>query len=409
MPWNNQSGGGRSGGPWGGGDGPWGGGSGGGGGGGNRGSNRPNPWGNGGGPQRPEPGNNPPDLEELLRRSQDKLKRVFPQGKGGGGQTGGGGGPSLAGLGGRGIALAGLLALIIYGFTGLYRVGPGELGVELVLGKYQTTTQPGLNYNWPYPIGEVYTPDVLRIRELNIGTASGARGRDIPEESLMLTGDENIVDVNFKVQWQIANPENFLFNIEDPEGTVKQVAESAMREVVGRKNIQPILTQDRQLVEQDVRELMQATLDEYGAGIRINQVQAQRVDPPLQVIEAFRDVQAARADQERLQNEADRQANEIVPRARGTAAQIIEDATAYRDRVIAEATGQADRFLAVYAEYAKAPDVTRQRIYLETMEAVMQGTDKIIIDQDQGGQGVVPFLPLDRIDAATRNTNSGSR
>ncbi len=396
MPWKNQSGG-KGGGPWGGGDGggPWGSGNG---------PNRPNPWGQG--PQRGPDPQNSPDLEELLRRSQDKLKRVFP----GGGRGGGGGRTSLGGIGGRGIALALVAALIVYGLTGFYRVGPGELGVELVLGRYQSTTQPGLNYNWPYPFGEVFTPDVLRIREVNIGTRGDGRGQDIPEESLMLTGDENIVDVNFRVQWRISDPANYLFNIEDPEDTVKQVAESAMREVVGRKNIQPILTQERQQIEQDVQTLMQTTLDDYGAGVQVSQVQMQKVDPPAQVIDAFRDVQAARADQERFQNEADAYANEVVPRARGEAAQIVENANGYRDRVIAEATGQADRFLSVYSEYAKAPDVVRQRIYLETMERILGDADKIIIDQPQGsGQGVVPFLPLDRLTSGNQPQQQGAR
>lgn len=395
MPWNNQSGG-KGGGPWGGGDGgPWGGG--------NNGPNRPNPWGQG--PQRGPDPQNSPDLEELLRRSQDKLKRVFP---GGGGNRGGGGGTSLGGLGRRGIILALIAILVVYGLTGFYRVGPGELGVELVLGRYQSTTQPGLNYNWPYPIGEVYTPDVLRIREVNIGTRGDARGgQDIPEESLMLTGDENIVDVNFRVQWRISDPANYLFNIEDPEGTVKQVAESAMREVVGRKNIQPILTQERQQIEQDVQTLMQQTLDEYGAGVAVSQVQMQKVDPPAQVIDAFRDVQAARADQERFQNEADAYANEVVPRARGASAQIVEDANGYRDRVIAEATGQADRFTSVYEQYAKAPEVVRQRIYLETMERVLGGTEKVIIDQPDG-QSVVPYLPLERLGGGTGTSTTTS-
>ncbi len=222
----------------------------------------------------------------------------------------------------------------------------------------------------------------------------------------MLTGDENIVDIDFKVQWQIDrnNPANYLFNIEDPEGTVKQVAESAMREVVGRRNIQPILTQERQQVQLAVQALMQETLDQYQAGIDITQVQMQKVDPPEQVIDAFRDVQAARADQETAQNRADAYANEVVPEARGEAAQIVEQAQAYRDQVVAEATGQADRFLSVYEEYAKAPEVTRQRIYLETLERVFANTDKIIIDS-AAGSGVVPYLPLDRL---TRDQSQGS-
>ncbi|MEM8854508.1 MAG: FtsH protease activity modulator HflK [Pseudomonadota bacterium] len=392
MPWNNQSGG-KNGGPWGGGDGPWGGGP-----------NRPNPW--GGGPQKGPDPQNSPDLEELLRKSQDKLKRVFPRkgGPGGPGNNGTGGG--FRGIGGRGLALGLVAAAVVYGLTGFYRVGPGELGVELVLGQYQGTTQPGLNYNWPYPFGEVFTPDVLMVREINIGNRG--EGRDVPEESLMLTGDENIVDVDFKVQWRISDPANFLFNVENPEATVKQVAESAMREVVGGKNIQPILTQEREQIEQDVQALMQSTLDEYGAGVQVSQVQMQKVDPPEEVIAAFRDVQAARADQERFQNQADAFANRVVPEARGEAARIVESANAYRDQVIAEATGQADRFLSVYEEYAKAPEVVRQRIYLETMERVLAGTDKIIIDQDGGGSGVVPYLPLDRLNP-TQTQSQGAR
>lgn len=403
MPWNNQSGG-KGGGPWGGGDGPWGGG------GNSNGPNKPNPWGQG--PQRGGNDQGTPDLEDLLRRSQDKLKRVLPRkGGGGNGSGGGGGGPSAGAIGARGVLLAVIAAAVVYGLTGFYRVGPGELGVELVLGKYQSTTQPGLNYNWPYPFGEVYTPDVLRIREVNIGSRGEGRGNDVPQESLMLTGDENIVDVDFKVQWRISDPANYLFNVEDPAGTVKQVAESAMREVVGRKNIQPILTQERQQIEQDVQALMQATLNSYGAGIEVSQVQTQKVDPPQAVIGAFRDVQTARADQERFQNEADAYANDIVPQARGEAARIVENAAAYRDQVVAEATGEADRFLSVYEEYRKAPEVTRQRIYLETMEKVLAGTDKIIIDQSGNGSGVVPYLPLDRLNEArpAANQTQGAR
>ncbi|MDQ0315289.1 FtsH protease activity modulator HflK [Amorphus orientalis] len=396
MPWSNQSGGGgRSGGPWGGGGsgGPWGGG------GGNNG-----PWGGG---QKPGggggSGGQSPDLEELLRRSQDRIKRIFP----GDGRGGGGGGRSV-GIKGAGVAIVAVVAIWLA--TGFYRVNPGEVGVELVLGGYAGMTQPGLNYNWPYPIGEVYTPDVLRIRELNVGIrdvgGASTAGRDVPEESLMLTGDENIVDVDFRVQWRISNAEDYLFNIQNPEGTVKAVAESAMREVVGTKNIQPILTQERQQVEMQVQELMQSTLDQYEAGIEVAQVQLQKVDPPQQVIDAFRDVQAARADQERLQNEANAYANRVVPEARGEAAQVVQQANAYKDRVVAEARGQADRFVSIYDEYALAPDVTRQRLYLETLERVLGRTDKVIIGDDAaGGQGVVPYLPLDQIQSG-RTTSS---
>ncbi|MEW5424738.1 FtsH protease activity modulator HflK [Amorphus sp. 3PC139-8] len=400
MPWSNQSGGGgRSGGPWGSGGGsggPWGGGGGGNG-----------PWG-GGGPKPGGGGGQSPDLEELLRRSQDRIKKIFP----GDGRGGGGGGGRNIGL--KGALVAGVAVVAIWLATGFYRVNPGEVGVELVLGGYAGMTQPGLNYNWPYPIGEVYTPDVLRIRELNVGIRDvggvSNAGRDVPEESLMLTGDENIVDVDFRVQWRISNAEDYLFNIQNPEGTVKAVAESAMREVVGTKNIQPILTQERQQVEMQVQELMQRTLDHYEAGIEVAQVQLQKVDPPQQVIDAFRDVQAARADQERLQNEANAYANRVVPEARGEAAQVVQQANAYKDRVVAEARGQADRFVSIYDEYALAPDVTRQRLYLETLERVLGRTDKIILGDDAGGaSGVVPYLPLDQLQSAPNRSTGSSR
>ena len=220
--------------------------------------------------------------------------------------------------------------------------------------------------------------------------------RDVPEESLMLTGDENIVDVDFVVFWRIKDAQKYLFNIQNPEITVKEVAESAMREVVGKSDIQPLLTGARQKTEQDVQKLMQDVLDHYGAGISVDQVQLQKVDPPTQVIDAFRDVQAARADKERLQNEAGSYANRVLPEARGDAERIMQGARAYREQTVAEATGQTARFLKVYDEYKKAPEVTRKRMYLETMERVLGGTDKIIIDS-KTTQGVVPFLPLDQL------------
>jgi membrane protease subunit HflK len=224
--------------------------------------------------------------------------------------------------------------------------------------------------------------------------------RDVPEESLMLTGDENIVDVDFTVLWRI-KPDgvgNYLFNIQNPEGTVKAVAESAMREVVGKSNIQPILTGARTTTEASVQELMQKTLDTYGSGILVQQVQMQKVDPPAQVIDAFRDVQAARADLERLQNEAQTYANRVVPDARGRAAQILQVAEGYKQQAIAEAKGQSARFLKVYDEYKKAPDVTRQRIYLETMERILGGAEKLVYDGGgSSSQGVLPYLPLSEL------------
>jgi membrane protease subunit HflK len=361
MPWSNQGGG-----PWGSGGGSKG------------------PWGSG----QPPSGPTPPDLEEFLRRSQDKLRTVLmlPGGS----------------LGGKGLSLILLAAIAIWGFSGFFRVDPDELGVVLRFGKYVREVQPGLNYHLPYPIETALTPQALRVNKIDIGMRVAAdlrRGttiRRVPEESLMLTGDENIVDVDFSVLWKIKpnGVGDYLFNIQQPEGTVKAVAESAMREVVGRSNIQPILTGARQNIETGVQDLMQSVLDKYGAGIQITQVQLQKVDPPSQVIDAFRDVQAARADLERSQNVAQTYANKVVPEARGRAAQITQNAEAYREQTVAEAKGATSRFLQVYDEYKKAPDVTRQRMYLETMERLFGGTDKIIMDS---GGGVVPYLPLDQL------------
>jgi membrane protease subunit HflK len=367
MPWSNQGGGG-GGGPWG--------------------SGPKGPWGSG--PQQGG-GAQPPDLEDLLRRSQDKLKTVLPGGS----------------FGGKvGVVVALVVALFLWGISGFFVVQPGELGVVMRFGKYVRDAPAGWGYTWPYPVGAVQKVNIERINRIDIGmrivddARRGTTSRDVPEESLMLTGDENIVDVDFAVLWKIKPDRGagqFLFNIQYPEGTVKAVAESAMREVVGRSNIQPILTGARQNIENAVQELMQKTLDEYQSGILITQVQMQKVDPPAQVIDSFRDVQAARADLERAQNEAQTYANRVVPEARGRAAQIIQNAEGYREQTVAEATGQTARFNQVYQEYAKAPQVTRQRMYLETMERLLGGTEKIILDSGgSGGQGVIPYLSLDQ-------------
>jgi len=381
MSWKNQSGG------------PWGSG---GGGGGPRG-----PWGNG--PQSSGP--NSPDLEDLIRRGQDKLRGVMPGGFGSG----------------KGIIAIVAIAVVVWLLSGFYRVQPDEQGVVLRFGKFVATSNPGLNYHMPYPIETVLTPQVTRVNRIDIGIRSGddprrgASMRDVAEESLMLTGDENIVDVDFAVFWMVKpaaagstediGAANFLFNVQNPEGTIKAVAESAMREVVGRTNIQPILTGARQNIENAVHELMQRTLDSYKSGILVTQVQLQKVDPPSQVIDSFRDVQAARADGERLQNEAQAYANRVVPEARGEAARITQGAQGYKERAIIEARGQAARFLSVLGEYTKAPEVTRQRLYLETMERVFAGMDKVIIDQSaSGASGVVPYLPLGALEARPATT-----
>ncbi|MEN3386341.1 MAG: modulator of FtsH protease HflK [Hyphomicrobiales bacterium] len=368
MPWSNQGGG------------PWGSGGGG----------SKGPWGSG--PQSSGP--TPPDLEELLRRGQDKLKTVLPGGN----------------LGGRGILLIVLAAVVVWGFSGFFKVEPDELGVVLRFGKYTRDATPGLNYHLPYPVETVLTPKVTTVQPIHIGMQllddprrGSPRVRDVPEESLMLTGDENIVDVDFTVFWQVkvGGAGDFLFNIQNPQGTVKAVAESAMREAVGRSEIQPILTSAKQTIETSVTELMQKTLDNYQSGIQITQVQMQKVDPPSQVIDAFREVQAARIGAESAQNEAQAYANRVLPDARGRSEQIKQAAEAYREQTVAEAKGQASRFSQVLEQYKNAPDITRQRIYLETMESVFGGTDKIILDSSQSGGNaggnVVPILPLNEM------------
>ncbi|WP_213769670.1 FtsH protease activity modulator HflK [Bradyrhizobium sp. dw_78] len=366
MPWKNQGGG------------PWG-------------SGPKGPWGSG-----PQPvGPRPPDLEDLLRRAQDRLQQLLPGGH----------------FSSAGIVLVLVAVALIWLMSGFFRVQSEEVGVVLRFGKYVRDAEPGLRYHWPYPIETVLLPKALRVSTLSIGMTliddparRGRTMRDVPEESLMLTGDENIVDVDFTVLWRIkpnsVDPKgvaNFLFNIQNPEGTVKAVAESAMREVVGRSSIQPILTGARTSIEQGVQETMQKTLDSYGSGILVQQVQMQKVDPPSQVIDSFRDVQAARADLERLQNEAQTYANRVVPEARGRASQIIQAAEGYKQQAVAEAKGQSARFLQVYDEYKKAPEVTRERIYLETMERVLGGSEKLIYSGGSSGQGVVPYLPLNEL------------
>ena len=351
MPWKNQGGG------------PWG-------------SGPKGPWGQG--PQSVGP--RPPDLEDLLRRGQDRIQQILPGGH----------------FSGMGIALILVAALAIWGLSGFFRVQSEELGVVLRFGKHVRTVQPGLNYHLPYPIETVLLPKALRVSTISIGMTliedparRGRTMRDVPEESLMLTGDENIVDVDFTVLWRI-KPDgvgNYLFNIQNPEGTVKAVAESAMREVIGRSDIQPILTGARTQVESTVQELMQKTLDYYGSGVQITQVQMQKVDPPAQVIDAFRDVQAAQADAQRAQNEAQAYANRVVPEARGRASQILQVAEGYKEQAVAEAKGQSARFEKVYDEYRKAPDVTRQRIYLETMERILGPSEKLIYEGGASGQG----------------------
>jgi modulator of FtsH protease HflK len=354
------------------------------------------PWGS----PPPRWDHQPPDLEEYIRRIQERIKRRYSGGN----------------LGGRGLFLLALACVCLWAASGFFRVQADEHGVILRFGKMDRLVQPGLNYHLPYPIEQAMTPKVTRVNRIDVGmrlagdTRRVAVGQEVPEEGLMLTGDENIVDINFSVFWRVS-PErggttDYLFNVRNQEGTVKAVAESTMREVIGRSLLQPILTEGRQIAESSVQELMQSTLDQYGAGILVTQVQLQKVDPPQQVIDAFRDVQAARADAERIQNQAQAYANRVVPEARGQVAQIVQAAEAYREQSVVEAKGQAARFLHVYGEYVKAPVVTRRRLHIETMERLFSGKDKIIIDADAGGSGVVPYLPLNELTRQTRRATA---
>jgi modulator of FtsH protease HflK len=345
------------------------------------------PWGKSpGGGNGSGKGPTPPDIEALIRDIQSKINKFLPGGSSSGGKP---------------IGLILIILAFIWLASGLYRVGPDEQGVVLRFGKFIKTTQPGLHYHIPLPIETIQTPKVTKVNRIDIGFRSerdsgfsqGGGVADVPQESLMLTGDENIVNIDFSVFWVIKDAGKFLFEIQDPEGTVKAAAETAMREVIAKSNIQPILTEGRASIEIETQEIIQSILDEYNSGIQVTQVQTQKADPPDQVIDAFRDVQAARADMERSKNEAEAYANDVIPRARGEAAKIMQAAEAYKQKVVALAEGEASRFISIYNEYAKAKEVTQERMYLETMEKVLADIDKVIIEKN-AGSGVVPYLPL---------------
>jgi membrane protease subunit HflK len=356
MSWSNQGGGGNGGGQ--------------------------GPWGRGPGGQQP------PNIEDMVRRGQDRLKSILP------------GGIS----GGRGILLVLIGIVVIWGLSGIYTVKTDQQGVVLRFGEWVATTQPGLNYHWPVPIERALTPSVEAINSIEVGFRTFGDGgagtrRDVSEESVMLTGDQNIIDIDFTVQWKIKDAGEFLFNIRNPAATVKVAAESAMRETIGRMDIQPALTEARSEIQGDTKRLLQEILDSYGAGIEIREVLLQEVQPPSPVVDAFNDVQRALQDRDRLQNEAEAYRNDILPRARGEAVRLIQDASAYKEQIVNEAQGETSRFLSIYEEYKLSKDVTRQRIYLETMEAVYQGVEKMIIDSGaEGGLRAVPYLPLPDLD-----------
>jgi modulator of FtsH protease HflK len=361
MSWNQ---GGGSGGPWG---------SGGSGG----------PWGSGG------RGFQPPNFEDSLRRLQNFLKRWLP-----------GGGAGLGG--GRGWILGIIIVAFLWLLSGFYRVEPDQEGIVLRWGAFDRKATPGLNYHLPSPIEEALTPTVTRVNRIEVGyrtNSAVSRTTEVPEESLMLTGDENIVDINFTVFWLVKDAENYVFNIRNPELTVKAAAESAMREVMGHTEIASAFAEGRGKIETDTQALSQGILDYYGAGIEITQVQLQKVDPPGPVIDAFRDVQSAKIDQQRATNEAEAYRNDVVPRAHGDASRIDQEAQAYKAQVVLQAQGDAARFQSVYQSYAASEDVTARRLYIETMESILKNTNKVVIDRAASGSGVLPYLPLPAIPA----------
>ena len=373
MPWNNQGdnqNGNQGGGPWG------------------SGGKNGGPWGSGSG--RPPGRPNSPEFEKMFRDFRNQF----------GGRVPGGGSPAK---------FMWLLLIVVAGLwvaSGFYRVNPQQQGVVLRFGEWVKTTSPGLHYHLPFPVERVLTPDVTRDNRLEIGfrdvSGRSASRRDIADESQMITGDENIVDIDFVVFWRIADAGAYLFNLAEPDETIKVAAEAVMREIIGQTAIQTVLTEGRQNVQTSVRQKLQELLDEYKAGVRVREVQLLAVDPPSDVIDAFNDVQRARQDRDRLKNEAEAFRNDIVPRARGEAARLVAEAEAYREEVVNRAQGDASRFDQVYNAYEVNKDVTRERIYIETIEEVFGNIEKIIIDED--GQSVVPYLPLKEL-GRTQNAN----
>lgn len=376
--------------------GPWGGGGGSGGdnrggdnrGGDNRGGRKPG----GDGPQIPE-------IEDIVKKGQEQL-RVLMGGRGRG-NNGGGGGGGGGGLGSgplftrQGIALGVLAAAGLWAFMSFYTVRPEERSVELFLGKFSAVGNPGLNFA-PWPVVKAEIVQVTGERQTDVGTG---RDGDL-DTGLMLTRDQNIVDIEFQVVWNITDPAKYLFNLADPTDTIKAVSESAMRDIIARSELSPILNRDRGVIASDLRAAVQGTLDSYNAGINVVRVNFDKADPPREVIDSFREVQAAQQERDRLEKEADAYANRVTAGARGESARLLEESEAYRAQVVNNASGEASRFLSVFEEYVKAPDVTRRRMYLETMERVFGDMNKVILDGvggEQAGQGVVPFLPLNEL------------
>jgi len=373
--------------------------------------NNGGPWGGGGNngnnggneppkpPRRPPEGQGIPEIDELVNKGREHLRVLMGGGNGGGngrGPVGGGAGPQLT----RGTIALGILgAIALWGMASFYTVKPEEQSVELFLGKYSSTGGPGLNFApWPLVTREVLA--VTSERNIDIGV-----GRSALDAGLMLTGDQNIVDIDFQVVWNISDPRKYLFNLSDPAQTIEAVSDSVMREIIAQSELAPILNRDRGAIADRLSDLIQSTLDSYESGVNIIRVNFDKADPPVEVIASFRKVQDAAQERDRLQNVADAYANQVLAGARGQSAQLLEQAEGYRAQVVNEAAGEASRFTAVLSEYEKAPEVTRKRLYLETMEKVLGGTDIILLDDNAGGdQGVVPYLPLNEL---RRNTTYG--
>ena len=333
------------------------------------------------------------EIDQLMKRGQEQL-RVLMGGRGTGGTGGGAGGSGGPMVTRQGIALGVLALIAAWSFMSFYSVRTEERSVELFLGESAGVGEPGLNFA-PWPI--VSYEKVLVTGERTTEIPLGADGSDA---SRMLTRDQNIVDIGFQVVWNISDPEKYLFNLADPENTIRAVSESAMRDIIARSELSPILNVGRGDISKDLLTAVQVTLDSYDAGIKVIRVNLKVAQAPAEVVDAFRDVQAAAQERDRLEKEADAYANKATAGARGEAAQLLEEAEAYRAQAVNSANGEAARFNSVYAEYVKAPEITRRRLYIETMERVLGGMNKVILDGVSGGeagQGVVPFLPLNEL------------
>jgi membrane protease subunit HflK len=383
------------------------------------------PWGGGGGNQGDDgkedqgrqtggqrPGNDGPqipELEEIMKKGQEQL-RLLMGGRGGGNRNNGGGGGG-GGMGPmftmQGVALAALVAAGLWSFASFYTVKPEERSVELMLGKFSDVGNPGLNFA-PWPLVTAEIVQVTGERQTDIGTGRGGA----LDTGLMLTRDQNIVDIEFQIVWNVSDPAQYLFNLAEPADTLRAVAESAMRDIIARSELSPVLNRDRGVIASDLKTAVQGTLDVYKSGINVVRVNFDKADPPREVIDSFREVQAAQQERDRLEKEADAYANRVTAAARGQSAQLTEEAEGYRARVVNDAQGEASRFLSVYAEYVKAPEVTRRRMYLETMETVLGDMNKVILDGvsggEAGGQGVVPYLPLNNLTPAPKSVTGGT-